>query len=359
MKKYIIYFLFITTLTTLVVSCTKIQKGFISPTIQYSPSLFVVKKGQVSSSSGLVPDGSSIPLDVKWVHIYDSTGKVVDDLFRKTYKVAIWTQQYDPKTDKTFAAITAKRGIADLEPIVVNPKSGVIEANSATFNIPAGTYTMDIEVKNQAGTQLLKDAMTLKFLDGLAVEVSPDPGAFSVGYAVSNTASGKGIYNGNDNPFIQYEVKRLGDSPNEFKLKFVDRNSVPFNPKIGEVRKRPGGGLNPQPPFLQNLQDYAPDTYVATDDAIKIQYPLTPFPIASLGNGFNMYYYINTAAVKIDSTSAWTSNPNKEFYKGTADPRYLGTFKLDKYDYSIRVPMRIRVPGSYEMTVKILNTVHR
>ncbi|MGY3053000.1 hypothetical protein ACVWYG_001197 [Pedobacter sp. UYEF25] len=359
MKKYIIYIATLTMTMGSFVSCTKIQDGFISPTIQYSPSLLVIKKGQTGASNGLVPDGSSLPLQVRWVHIYDATGKIVDDFFNKTYKVGVWTKAYDPKTDITFAAIAAKRTIADLQPIIVNPSSGVIEANSASFNIPTGSYTMDIEVKNQVGTQLLKNAMALQFVDAAAIELAPESGVFAAGRAVAGTSKVTYFFNGDKNPFVSYSINRIGDAPNTFSLKFVDRNGVAFNPKTGEVIKRPAAGLDPQPPFLQNLQDYAPDTYQATDDAIKIEYPLVPFPIASLGNGFNMYYHIKTTAVKIDSTNAWTSNPNGEFYKGTADPRYLGTYLLGEFDYSIRVPMRIKIPGNYELTIKILNVVHR
>lgn len=43
-------------------------------------------------------------------------------------------------------------------------------------------------------------------------------------------------------------------------MKIMDKIGVAFNPKRGEIIKRPQTGINPNPPFLQNLQDYAPDT---------------------------------------------------------------------------------------------------
>src|ERR1044072_6173198 len=73
-------------------TCTKIEDGFISPTMQYSPALLIVPKGQIVKSNALIPDGSSLPLNVKWVHIYDSTGNIVHDMFHKTYPVGIWTR---------------------------------------------------------------------------------------------------------------------------------------------------------------------------------------------------------------------------------------------------------------------------
>jgi hypothetical protein len=72
-----------------------------------------------------------------------------------------------------------------------------------------------------------------------------------------------------------------------------------------------------------------------------------------------MYYEINASAVTIDSTSAWSGNTAGIFYQGTSDSHYRGTYATGKYDYTIRVPMRIQVPGSYQLTVKILNTTHR
>ena len=156
-------------------------------------------------------------------------------------------------------------------------------------------------------------------------------------------------------------VTRVGDSPNVISIKVTDRNGVPFNPRLGEIAKRPNSGVNPNPPFLQNLQDYAPDTFVATDTALTLKYPLVPFPISSLGNGFNQYYRIPTAFVTMDSVVTWpaTAAGPGIYYKGTADPRYRGTYKNGLYDYSLRFAARIYVPGSYAITIKLLNVTHR
>ena len=190
-------------------------------------------------------------------------------------------------------------------------------------------------------------------------ETAPEQGAFANGRALAGTAPVTYFYNGQNNPFVEYTITRFADTPNILLLKFTDRNGIPFNPKSGEIIKRPATGLNPNPPYLQNLQDYAPDTYLATDTTISIKYPLAPFPIASLGNGYNMYYNIKTYAVQTDSTLSWSGNQPGVYYQGTSDSHYLGTYANGEYDYSIRVPMRIQVPGAYEFVVKILNVVHR
>ncbi len=72
-----------------------------------------------------------------------------------------------------------------------------------------------------------------------------------------------------------------------------------------------------------------------------------------------MYYRIPAKFVHIDSTAAWSSNTGGIFYKGVEDTHYRGVYTDDKFDYSIRIPMRIQVPGAYRITIKILNTTHR
>ena len=340
-------------------ACTKYQDGFLSPYVQYAVNQFTVIRGRVSTSYSLITDGSSIPMHVRWTHIYDSTGKIADDLFLKKYPVEVWTSGYNPAVDKDYASITAKRTIDSLPALVVNENSGVITSNSASLYIPTGTYTMDMEVSNSAGKEELKNIIQIMVIDGDNVELNPDGGQIANGRALAGTAPVSYFYNGANNPFVMVNVQRFADTPNVFILKFTDRQGVPFNPKTGEIIKRPAAGLNPNPPYLQNLQDYAPDTYTATDTAISIRYPLVPFPIVSLGNGFNMYYNIKASAVQTDSTSAWSSNTQGIYYQGTSDSRYLGTYSEGKYDYSIRTPFRIQVPGSYQMTVKILNVTHR
>lgn len=341
-------------------ACTKYGKGFISPTMQYSTKLMVVPKGQVAKSNSLVSDGSSIPLNIQLYHIYDSTGAQVDEMFAKTYNVDVWTKAYDPKQDTTFDLIMAKRETKQLPPIVVNPTSGVIEANNATLNIPDGEYTLDLKVTNIAGEQILKNAITLDFEEQPAfVTDAPSVGNFASGRALAGTAPVKYFYNGANNPFVEYSIERYADSPNVVLLKITDRNGVPFNPKTGEIIKRPQTGVNPNPPYLQNLEQYSPDTYEALDTAMKVRFPVAPYPIVSLGNSFLMYYNIKSSAVTTDSTSAWSSNTENIKYKGTEDSHYLGVYPDGEYDYSIRIPMRVQVPGSYLFTVKILNSTHR
>jgi hypothetical protein len=346
--------------TCLLAACTKYGKGFLSPNVEYAENVFTVIQGRTSESYSLTTDGSSVPMTVAWTHIYDSAGNVVDSIFKKTYPVAVWTAAYDPLTDTTYAAVIAKQGVQNLQPLVVNGANGTIEANAGTYFLPLGTYSMDLQVTNGAGSELLKKIVQIQIVYGEPLETTPEQGNFSNGLLIANTASSaKTLFNGTDNPFDSVVITRVADTPNRLVLKITDKNGVPFDPSAGEIAKRPNSGLDPDPPFLQNLQDYAPDTYLTTDTAISILYPLVPFPIASLGNGYNMYYRIPSQFVTIDSTSAWSSNTSGGYYLGTADPHYLGVYTNGIYDPSIRIPMRIQVPGSYEMAIKILDLTHR
>ena len=353
---------------SLLMACTKYGNGFLSPSVQYAVNEFTVTRGRLATSYSLITDGSSVPMHVKWTHIYDEGGNIVDTLFSKKYTVSVWAAAYNPLKDITYSTIIAKRADAELTPIVLNESNGTIEANAATRFLPIGAYTMDVAVTNVAGTQVLKNIMKIILVDGKPLETSPETGNFSNGMLLAGSASGAGaagggnngtLFNGANNPFDSFTVTRFADTPNIFILKVIDRNGVPFNPRIGEFTKRPNSGLNPTPPFLQNLQDYAPDTFTATDTAISLKYPLVPFPIASLGNGYNMYYRIPTQYVRIDSTSAWSSNTLGAFYQGTEDPHYKGKYTDNKFDYSLRIPMRIQVPGAYYMTIKLLNATHK
>ena len=215
MKKYsmkITVLLLILTIafTGFFTGCTKVRNGFLSPFVQYAVNQFSIIRGRTSSSYSLVTDGSSIPMHVKWTHIYDATGNIVDDIFLKKYQVAVWTAAYDPATDKDYASITAKRSYDSLPPIVVNETNGTIEANSGTLNLPLGTYSMDIQVTNSAGTQDLKNIMQINIVDGAPLETSPETGNFSNSLLVAGTASGAGtLFNGANNPFDDFSVTQV------------------------------------------------------------------------------------------------------------------------------------------------------
>ena len=72
-------------------------------------------------------------------------------------------------------------------------------------------------------------------------------------------------------------------------------------------------------------------------DRMEFAYGTVPFPLASLGNGFNYYYRIPTQFVHFD------------------DP----TLPDDQYSCNARFSFQAFVPGTYEITVKIPGVTHR
>lgn len=356
---YIIIVLSIISFTGLFNSCTKIQHGYLSPFMTYQATEFTVIAGRTMSSATMNLDGSTTPIQAKWLHFYDSTGKNVDHLFSKKYPVDVWTAAFDPSVDLTFDQISTKLRTDSLEPLIISEKSGVITSNAGSLNLPLGTYTMDLQVSNPEGTQVLEKILKINIVHGEPLETDPEAGTFAVGWALANQAQVTYFYNGPNIPYLQYTVNRISDQPNNLMVKVTDKNGVPFNPKTGEIKGRPNTGLNPNPPFLQTIEAYAPDTYETTDTYMSVKFPITPFPTASLGNGWHMYYNIAASAVIVDSTSQWSGNSAGTFYQGVSDPHYLGVFTPGRVDYSVRFPLRVYVPGTYEFTVKLLNVTHK
>jgi len=321
--------LLLTIIVLIAFSCTKYAKGFLSPNVQYLNSQYTISKGRVFNSDAMNPDGSTLPLNIQLVHVYDSAGRIMDSIFFKTYPVTTWTGLYDPTVDTTLDQIKALQQVQMLSPLVINPQSGVIQGNFATFDIPAGTYSFDERITNVAGTQLLKNIVSVTLVDAPPFESVPDLGTtydklFMVGdESVTHTAA---------TPIIT--IAQIADSPNVIIFKMLDKNGVPFDPKKGEIGKRPNSGLNPTPPYLECFENYT-NSYTYTDTAMFFNYALTPFPFASLGNGFNMYYRIPTQFFSVDGypDGAYSANP--------------------------RLPFQLWIPGTYSITMQFPDLTHK
>jgi len=304
-------------------SCKKTPEGFLSPDIHYEASPLLIPKGRNFLSDGLNCDGSSQPYTAAVLHYYDkATGKNVDTLFSKVYPVQVWTALYNSKTDTTLALINAKRKTINTTAISILPKSGQIVANYAALKIPAGEYQFDLQITNIAGTKVYPKIGDFELVDTTDYESVPDIGTqydhlFEVGNESVSKAAGVPILT----------ITRVGDTPDIVTLQFLDKNGAFFDPKNGEVVRRPNTGVDPTPPYLQTLQDYGL-AYTATDNSMIFTYAFAPFPLSSLGNGFNIYYRIPTQFAQIDGepNGKWSLNP--------------------------RFPIQIFVPGSYLITMQ-------
>ncbi|MGZ3751029.1 MAG: hypothetical protein ACXVJN_03160 [Mucilaginibacter sp.] len=304
-------------------ACKKTAVGFLSPYIHYEESPILIPKGRAFLSAGLNGDGTSQPFSVKVVHYYDkATGKVLDTLFNKSFPVQIWTALYDSKKDTTLQLINAKLKTVNATPISINTASGQIVANYGALKLPAGEYQFDLQITNETGTRvypkigdfILKDTTTYDAVPALGTQYNK---LFKVG--------NEGVSKLAKTPILT--ITRVADTPNIVTVQFLDKNGAYFDPKKGEIQRRPNTGLNPNPAYLQTLQDYS-IAYSTTDNAMVFKFPFTPFPLNSLGNGYNIYYRIPTNNAHIDGQpdGTWSLNP--------------------------RFPIRIYVPGSYLITMQ-------
>jgi hypothetical protein len=310
-------------------SCTKYQKGFLSPNIQYLQGEYAVPRSRAFSSQALNPDGSSLPLNIELLHVYDASGRSVDSLFFKTYPVITWTSYYDPLTDTTVAQVLAKQQTQQLAPLTLNAANGVIQGNSATSNLPAGTYSLDERISNVAGSLVFKNIVKVTLIDTSDYDTDPYLGATSQTLFMVGNES---VTHTGAKPVLT--VTRLADKPDVVILKITDKNGMPFDPAKGEIVKRPAGGYNPSPPYLQCFDNYtATRTY--TDTAMVFDYAVVPFPFATAGNGYNIYYRIPAQYFSVAGypDGAYSANP--------------------------RLPFRVWVPGAYEVTMKLPDLTHK
>lgn len=320
----------------IIAGCKKLPDGFLSPTVRYEEDPIIIQKGRVKVSSALNFDGSSKPATIKLLHIYDeATGALVDTLFAKKYSIKAWKALYDPKVDTTMEMIAAKQYETEATPITINPVSGQVEANFTTIYLPAGSYTFDLEITNAANTKRYEKIGRFQLVNASPYQAHPEIGTPYIRMIkVGDENVGTNLTSSND---IEVEVNRVADAPNKVVVKFVDKNGVAFNPKAGEIIRRPYPGNNPPQPFLQTLQDYSLSTELF-NDRMEFTYGVVPFPLSSLGNGYNYYYRIPTEFFKHANQAVYADG------EWSANPRFV---------------FRGFVPGKYEIILKAKTLVHK
>lgn len=327
MKNSKYYLTILTVLTAFHFSCQKLPNGYIGDGIRYEESPITIQQGRLRVSTALNFDGSSQPITVKVLHFYDkATGKTVDEMFAKQYKIKVWTGAYNPLKDTTLALIANKQKDSLVNPITVNKFSGQIEANYTSANIPLGSYEFDLEITNPAGTKSYPKIGSFNVVNAPAYELPGSSYNQLRRVGAENTAKNIGV------PSVKITV-----TPNEFGkviLRYLDKNGTPFNPQNGEIQPRPQPGLTPG--NLQTMKDYALKTALFPD-RMEFTFGTVPFPLLSLGNGFNYYYRIPSKFIKFD------------------DP----TLGIDQWSSNPRFPFQAFQPGIYDITIKFSDMTHR
>ncbi|KKO91222.1 MULTISPECIES: hypothetical protein [Sphingobacterium] len=327
MKK-ILYFLMIGSLGT-ILGCKKIPDGNLSDIIRYEQQPMEIKQGRPVVTDAINPAGSTKPITIKLIKIYKSeTGEDVTSLFLTKYQQRVWKKPYDPKTDTTQALIDAKQVDSMVYPITLNSVSGQLEANYNTVHLPLGLYKFDVDVNNVAGTKSFPGIAEFKIVPALAFEVPAVRSTSAI--MVGDETKSKSI----PSNASHIKVTQLSKQGNKITVRFLDKNGAVFNPKKGEITRRPQSGTAGG--YLQTMQDYAVGT-VLYDDRIEFTYGVVPFPLVSLGNGFNYYYRIPTKFVHFDDALGILDNTY------TCNARFsFQTFESGNFQIDVIVPQVTR-----------------
>ncbi|MGE8292175.1 MAG: hypothetical protein ACN6ON_10865 [Sphingobacterium sp.] len=328
MKKTL-YYLMIAGLVT-IAGCKKIADGNLSEIVRYEQQPMQIIQGRSVVTDAINPAGSTKPFTIKLVKIYKSeTGEDVTDLFLQKYKLKVWKSAYFTRIDTTQALIDAKMKDTMIYPINLNSFSGQLDANDNTRRLPVGLYKFDVEVTNSVGTKLFPAIGEFKLVPPVPFEMPAVRSTAAI--MVGDETKSKSI----PSNASHIKVTQLSKKGNKVIVRFLDKNGVPFNPKKGEVARRPLTGSDGG--YLQTMQDYSIGT-VLYDDRIEFTYGVMPFPLVSLGNGYNYYYRIPTKYVHFDDA--------------------LG-IKDDTYNCNPRFSFRAFEEGDYQIDVIIPQTTRR
>lgn len=331
-KKYLNFSaLFLGAICTLIFSfsCTKVNVGHLDPYLYYPQNPMTIQQGRPFMSFGLNPNGSTRPMHVELLHIYNkATGQIVDQEFQQKFPLKIWTAAYDHALDTTLDMVNVIRKTVDTPALWVDPVSGALIANFNTYQLDTGDFIFDVRISNVYGSKIYPKLGEFKLVYAPPYQKDPEIGSpYDKLYKVGNESVVKSA----KNPIIS--ISRITDTPDVIIVKFIDKNGIPFNPKAGEIIKRPYPGNNPPQPYLQTMDDYA-IMHTYSDTAMNFYYPVVPFPLVSLGNGFNYYYRIPAQYAHVDGFPDSTYSLN---------PRFVARFFL---------------PGKYEVTILLPDVTH-
>jgi len=327
MKKTL-YYLMIAGLGT-VASCKKVADGNLSDIVRYEQQPMEIKQGRPVVTNAINPAGSTKPITLKLIKIYKSeTGEDVTNIFLQKYKQKVWKKPYYSRTDTTQALIDAKQVDSMVYPITLNSVSGQLEANYNTIHLPQGLYKFDVEVTNIVGTKLFPGIGEFKIVPALPYEIPSVRSTTAI--MVGDETKSKSIPSNANH----IKITQLSKQGNKIIVRFLDKNGMPFNPKKGEVVRRPQSGVDAG--YLQTAQDFSMNT-VLFDDRIEFTYGVIPFPLIPLENGLNYYYRIPSKYVHFDDALGLPDN------KYTCNPRFsFQTFESGNYQVDVIIPQTTR-----------------
>lgn len=181
-------------------ACTKIpQEGSIAPDIIYKNRKQYAISGLQQNIGDFQPSTSTLPLKFEIVEIREPGGKPVSAL---SDEIPVIRYQEAIVGNESAEELALKSDTVMVPAVSINAYTGVLEIQEGN-KIPAGEYHFDIQVTNQSGSKLLKDALVVEFKETDILSWSP-------GMAK------------------QPEIERVGDTPNQILfVGYLDGQPLP------------------------------------------------------------------------------------------------------------------------------------
>ncbi|MCX2476271.1 hypothetical protein OQZ33_18195 [Pedobacter sp. MC2016-05] len=257
--------------------CKKIEKGFISDFMYYSPNPLIATQGNVTNSKAIELDGTTGPVTVKLLAVRNSdTGQPAPDML-KEFSIKQFLAQVT-SADSTVALVNKKIVMKPAFPLEVSEIGGRISLSQATAFVPTGNYVIDVQVSNIKGTREILNACKIQLLP--KTHFTLDSGPF---FTTSDATAETGFSGQAPLPItITYDNK----GPNKIRFVFLDKNGTAFDPSAGQVTTRGDRGN------FSQMNPYYP--LVRTSTALEWEFIDLPngFPIKDGANGTGNYYRI-------------------------------------------------------------------
>lgn len=288
----------------LLLSCSRIEEGFLSDTIRYRDSVIYCKRGMTLTLSDRInADGSTPPFNFKMLNLRDKeTGEPAPQEFFTEYEIEVFKDgmTFDPATDVTLDLLNAKREKKKSVPMEFNPLSGQISFNRASANLPLGVYTFDLEATNRWGTKMYHSFAEIHVIEPFLEDV------FEVNYSALTGSNSSEVFTAAYNNNIKITYKKISDEGARVILKIVDKNGRPWDPSAGQVIKR-----GDRPTFESHVQF---NPVIMTEESMICDFEVAPFPLTRLiADGtdweYLIYYRIPMQYAAMDGHANHNINP--------------------------------------------------
>ena len=304
-------------------SCKPDQIGFLNDNLRYGMAELQAVQGSAVSTDAIIANGSSTPMTVKLLAVKNKANGTVMNDFLTEQEYSIYLGQVGENV-MTLEQLNALIGKAKSPAITVNETGGKIVLTPATENIPAGLYTLDLEINNISGTKIYNEILDINLIG-----LKPDS-VFSKSATSSSLTSESEIRNiAADDYTVSIEYKPSGEDKIIFM--WLDKNGKAFNPKEGEVVRR-----TTLPSFADWSPFYAEEM---TDTAIVYKYPYfkgLPYPV---------------------KTTARVNNTN--YTNLTSNYRINGEYTSLSRNINTATTARFYKPGTHIVKFKLKNLNHR